>query len=167
MKKLLLALMVAVVFASVGWCQSGFTQKDRELLIELKTRGQEMDKRFMEFRQAIDKRFVELREDINKRFEQVDKRFVELRQDTSNRFEQMMNTIWILATIFAAITIGTIGFAIWDRRTMIRPFETKVAEIDKQIAHNQGINETLLEALKEFAATNRRFGEILKRFNLF
>ena len=133
-----------------------------------------MDKRF----EQVDKRFTELRQDMNKRFEQVDKRFTELRQDmnkrfaehredTNNRFEQMMNAIWILATIFAAITIGTIGFAIWDRRTMIRPFETKVADMDKQIIHTQGINEKLLEALKEFGTTNRRFGEILKRFNLF
>ena len=156
MKKLMLALTLIVVFNFVGWCQSGFTQKDRELLIELRMRGQEMDKRF-----------VELRQDMNKRLEQVDNRFGELREDMNNRFGQMMNTIWILATIFAAITIGTIGFAIWDRRTMIRPFETKVADMDIQITHNQGINEKLLEALKEFAATNRRFGEILKRFNLF
>ena len=163
MKKLMLALTLIVVFSFVGWCQSGFTQKDRVLLIELRTRGQEMDKRFVELRQDMNKRL----EQVDKRLEQVDNRFGELREDMNNRFGQMMNTIWILATIFAAITIGTIGFAIWDRRTMIRPFETKVADMDKKITHNQGINEKLLEALKEFAATNRRFGEILKRFNLF
>ena len=163
MKKLMLALTLIVVFSFVGWCQSGFTQKDRVLLIELRTRGQEMDKRFVELRQDMNKRL----EQVDKRLEQVDNRFGELREDMNNRFGQMMSTIWILATIFAAITIGTIGFAIWDRRTMIRPFETKVADMDIQITHNQGINEKLLEALKEFAATNRRFGEILKRFNLF
>ena len=94
-----------MVFNSTGWCQSGFTQKDRELLIELRTGMLEIDKRF----EQVDKRFAGLREDMNKRFEQVDK-----------RFEQMMNTLWILAAIFTAITVGTIGFALWDRRTMIR-----------------------------------------------
>jgi hypothetical protein len=76
----------------------------------------------------IDKRF----EQIDKRFEQVDKRFAELREDMNKRFEQMMNTLWILAAIFTAIVVGTIGFALWDRRTMIRPFEAKVTEMDNK-----------------------------------
>ncbi len=76
----------------------GFTAKDRELLIELRTR---MD--------LIDKRFEELREDMNKRFEQVDK-----------RFEQMMQFMGILAAIFTAMTVGVFAFAWWDRRTVIR-----------------------------------------------
>ncbi len=145
-------VLVFVVFNSTGWCESGFTQKDRELLIELRTRMLEIDKRF----EQVDKRFAELREDMNKRFEQVDK-----------RFEQMMNTLWILAAIFTAITVGTIGFALWDRRTMIRPFETKVTEMDKKIENNQQINQNLIAVLKDFAASNKRFAGIIKRFNLF
>ena len=102
----MLVLFLLLIFTSPSWCETGFTQKDRELLIELKTRVSEMDKRI-----------VGLREDINKRFEQVDK-----------RFEQMMSFIWILAAIFAVMLSATIGFAIWDRRTMIRPFETNIIQ---------------------------------------
>ena len=155
----MLMMLVFLAFNSTGWCESGFTQKDRELLIELRTRMLEIDKRF----EQVDKRFTELREDMNKRFEQMDKRF----EQVDKRFEQMMNTLWILAAIFTAIVVGTIGFALWDRRTMIRPFETKVTEMDKKIENNQQINQTLIAALKDFAATNKRFAEILKRFNLF
>ncbi len=36
----------------------------------------------------------------------------------------------ILAGTFATITAVAISFAIWDRRTMIRPFEDK----DKELA---------------------------------
>lgn len=43
---------------------------------------------------------------MNKRFEQVDKRLEQM----DKRFEQMMSFIWILPTIFAAMTVGTIGF---------------------------------------------------------
>ncbi|MBW2098577.1 MAG: hypothetical protein JRG77_07210 [Deltaproteobacteria bacterium] len=71
-----------------------------------------VDKRF----EGIDKRFEELRQDMNKRFEQVDKRF----EQVDKRFEQMMNFMWILASIFAAMTVANIGFAYWDRRTIIR-----------------------------------------------
>ena len=76
-----------------------FTQKDRELLIRL-------DERLNQ---------------IEKRFEQVDKRFEELRQDMNKRFEAMQNIMVAIVGAFAAIVAVTIGFAIWDRRTMIRP----------------------------------------------
>ncbi len=56
---------------------NGFTQKDRELLIELKVRLKEIDKRF----EQIDRRF----EQIDKRFEQIDKRFEQI----DKRFEQI------------------------------------------------------------------------------
>jgi hypothetical protein len=46
---------------------------------------------------------------MNKRFEEVDK-----------RFEQMMNFLWMLTGIFTTLTMGVIGFAYWDRRTILR-----------------------------------------------
>jgi Zn-dependent M32 family carboxypeptidase len=146
-----------------AWSETGFTQKDRELLIELKTRMDGIDKRFEGQREDINKRFEELREDMNKRFEQVDKRFEQM----DKRFEQMMSFTWILATIFGAIVAVTIGFAVWDRRTMIRPFETKVAELDKRITVNRSDYETLISVLKEYSETNKKFANIIHRFNLF
>jgi predicted PurR-regulated permease PerM len=90
--------------------QTTFTQEDRKILIELKAALTQIDKRFNQVDKRfdqVDKRFAELREDMNKRFEQVDK-----------RFEQFMSFVWILAAIFGAMTGVTIGFALWDRRTM-------------------------------------------------
>jgi preprotein translocase subunit SecF len=118
----LMLFFLLLAFPYLSRAQNGFTQKDRELLIRLDTKVTEMDKRF----EQVDKRFAEMREDMNKRFEQVD-----------NRFGEMMTYIGILAAIFAAITVGTISFALWDRRTMIRPFESKVADLDKKITDNK------------------------------
>lgn len=73
----------------------GFTQKDRELMIRIDERLNQMDRRFKQ----VDKRF----EQVDKRFEQVDKRFEqiykqfdivntrieELRADTNKRFEEL------------------------------------------------------------------------------
>ncbi len=151
-KFFLLLMMVFLLFTSVGWGQTGFTQRDRELLIELKTRIYEIDKRF---------------EQVDKRFEQVDIRLKELREDMNNRFGQMMSFILILAGIFGAMTAATIGFALWDRKTMIRPFETKVAAINEKIKINQETNQNLIAALKDYAQKDRRFADVLKRFNLF
>jgi len=118
----LIFLFLLLAFSSLSRAQNGFTQKDRELLIRLDTKVAEMDKRF-----------GDLRDDMNKRFEQVDKRF----EQVDNRIGEMMTYIGILAAIFAAITVGTISFALWDRRSMIRPFEPKVAELDNKITENK------------------------------
>jgi cell division protein FtsL len=72
----------------------------------------------------------------------------------------------MLIGVFTAITAATIGFALWDRRTMIRPFETKVKEIETKIDTLNTSNKNLLESLRELAKTDTRLAEILKQFNL-
>ena len=134
-------LVINLTVASVA--AAGFTDKDRALLIRLDERLNQVDKRF----EQVDKRFEELRNDMNKRFEQVDKRFeqvdkrfeqvdkrfeqvnkhfeqVDKRFEEMNRhFEQMLDIMLGVVAAFASIVAVTIGFAIWDRRTMVRPFE--------------------------------------------
>ncbi|UCH97224.1 MAG: hypothetical protein JSV88_10340 [Candidatus Aminicenantes bacterium] len=167
MKKLILLLILSfIAFTPAVRGQSAFTQKDRDLLIELKTRITEIDKRF----EQIDKRFEELRTDTNKRFEELrtdtNKRFEALRTDTNKRFEQLISFIYILAGIFGAMTVITIGFALWDRKTMIRPFETKVKEMEKEIAANREINQKIIAFNKDYAAKNRQYSDALKRHQL-
>jgi len=94
--------------------------------------------------------------EMDKRFGQVD-----------NRFGDMMNYILILVAVFASMTALTIGFALWDRRTMIRPFESKVKEIENKLDRVQTINSDLISALKEYAQKDARFAEIIKGFKIF
>ena len=101
--------------------------------------------------------------EIDRRFEQVDK-----------RFSDMMNYIIIMAVVFASMTGLTIGFALWDRRTMIRPFESKVKEIESTINKTQErldkaqkTDDELISALREYAKKDRKFAEIIKGFNIF
>ena len=181
----------------------GFTQEDRERIIRLETT-------LTLFMEATDQRFIELREDINKRFEQVDKRieqvdqrfielredmnirFIELREDMNKRFEQadkrfeqMMNTLQLIAGIFTVLTLGVIGFAYWDRRTIIRKAKEETLEtlageaapkeqatIDRAVA--QAVQEIkkdqrlpdLLSALRKLAATDPPLANVLKEFHL-
>ncbi len=139
-----------------------FTQKDRELLIRLDERLDQIDKRF----DQIDKRFEELRQDMNKRFEQVDKRFEELRQDMNKRFEQVDKRFESLQTMmmamvgaFAAIVAVTIGFAIWDRRTMAKPFEYKIQENSRKI-------DEIVNVLKELGRHDERIATVLRSISL-
>ena len=151
---------VAILFiAHPGLAQDGFTQKDRELLIRLTVKMEEMDKRF---------------EQVNKRFEQVDKRFGELRADMNARFDQLINMMIAIISAFSGIVVVTIGFAIWDRRTMIRPFETKVRNIEVRLEEVSGqakifdeekLNR-LIGAMKKIAGGNKEIAEALRSFNL-
>ena len=113
----------------------GFTQEDRERLIRLETTL----KVFME---------------------QTNKRFEELRVDMNKRYEQMMNFLWMLTGIFTTLTVGVIGFAYWDRRTILRKARDEaLKEVEKEWRLSK-----LLEALKELAKDDLRLLEALKKY---
>jgi len=105
-------LIIGLIFlSSLIFAESGFSEQDRERLIRVETAL----KVFME---QVDKRF----EQVDKRFEQVD-----------SRFGQMMGFFMILTAIFTTLTLGVIGFAYWDRRTIIRKAkEETILEIEKE-----------------------------------
>jgi ABC-type lipoprotein release transport system permease subunit len=154
MKKItdgIIALIFVMSLVSVCFAESGFSQEDRDRLIRMEATlqvfMQQVDKRF----EQVDKRFEELREDMNKRFEQVDK-----------RFDQMMTFLWILAGIFTALVAAVIGFAYWDRRTIIRRAKEEAMEEMKR----DGFLRSILEVLKEISPDIPKLEEALRRHNL-
>ena len=168
MKKItdgIIALIFVMSLVSVCFAESGFSQEDRDRLIRMEATlqvfMQQVDKRF----EQVDKRF----EQVDKRFEQVDKRFEELREDMNKRFEQvdkrfeqMMTFLWILAGIFTALVAAVIGFAYWDRRTIIRRAKEEAIEEMKR----EGFSRSILEVLKEISPDIPRLEEALRRHNL-
>jgi len=92
---------------------------------------------------------------VETKIEAIDRRFDDMQKQTDR-----------LSAIFTAIVVAVIGFAIWDRRTMIRPFENKVKVIEDEIAENRSKLHTLLEALRILSKKNEDVAEVLKRFNL-
>jgi len=97
----------------------------------------------------------QLREDMNKQFDRIDK-----------QFDRLVNIMLGIFGAFAAMCGGTIWFALWDRRTMIRPFEDKVKKIEDDISENRNKLHTLLEAFKTLSKTDEKVANILKKFNL-
>jgi predicted PurR-regulated permease PerM len=110
-KAILLFLLFFFPSYTISAQEVAFTQEDREGLIKVGVKLEEIEKR-------IEQRF----EEIDKRFEQVDKRLEELRMDMNKRFDQITTFMWIIASVFGGIVAVTIGFAILDRRIMMRPF---------------------------------------------
>jgi hypothetical protein len=157
MKKIIfyrLFLTILVLFACTTMSNAQtFTQEDRARLIRTETKLEELEKRMVEGFEQVDKRF----EQVNKRFEQVDKRF-------EDNFTYMGYLITLFGGMFAAI----VAFALWDRRTMIRPFERKVSEIENEILKLKKDKNSgkMLAALRDLAKTDLKLAEILKSHNL-
>ena len=156
MKRIILVffLILWVVPAIVSGIEVAPRITDKEIIERLtrleegqKSILREMDKRF----EAIDRRF----ETIDKRFEAIDRRF----EAIDRRFDQLNNLIIGIIGAFSAIVAVTIGFAIWDRRSMIRPFEDKVEELRKT-------DQKFLEILKTLAREDKKLAEVLKSFGI-
>jgi len=153
MKLRIMAMILVwmMLLSPVCYAESGFTQEDRDRLIRLEAALQT-------FMQQVDKRF----EQVDKRFEQMDKRIDDLREDMNKRFEQMMTFLWILAGIFTALVAAVIGFAYWDRRTIIRRAKEETMEEMKK----EGLLRSIIQVLKEMAPDNPKLAESLRKYNL-
>lgn len=148
-------VIVGVILAAApALAAEGFTQQDRDLLIELKVRVDELEKRMIQGFENVDKRF----EQVDKRFEQVDKRF----EEVQNRFGDMFNYFYILTGIFTTIMVASIGFAFWDRRTVIRQARKEAIEVIEQ----EGVTRRMLEALRTAAQENEALAKAMRNFNL-
>ncbi len=139
-------------------------QEERQIvrdIAEIKATLEQLSKRIEDTNKRIEDTNKRI-EDTNKRIEDVNKRI----EDVNKRIDDLMNFLWILAGIFSAITAVTIGFALWDRRTMIRPFEDKVKSIEKDTLENKEKVQRLIEILRELAKEDDKVARVLKYMNL-
>ena len=126
-------------------------------LIEIEQKQAVFDERFKQ----IDKRF----EAIDKRFEDINRRFAELRDDMNRRFDQLYTFLWIITGIFTAVMVGTLGFAYWDRRTIIAEAKRQTLEELERDVKPEKLRK-LLNVAREYAKENEKFREILKKEGL-
>ena len=140
MKKIILPFVLSflLLFTNLSFAQKvGFTQEDRERLIRL---------------EATLKVFMD----------QTNRRFAELREDMNKRFDQMMKFLWMLVAIFTTLTATVIGFAYWDRRTIIRKARDEAIEaIEKE-----GRLRDLIRALRRLAEEDKKLADVLRSFGL-
>ncbi|MHB8259622.1 MAG: hypothetical protein ACYDEC_05075 [Bacteroidia bacterium] len=99
----------------------------------------------------------------------IDKRLVRMeatQEQHEKRFESVENRMNNMMLLFGGLVAAIIGFAIWDRRTMIHPFETKVKEIENSLELKSTRVESILSSLRELAKTDNKVAEVLKTHNL-
>jgi len=118
-----------------------------------------VDKRF----EAVDKRFEMLQHNMDKRFEQMDKRFEQM----DKRFDDQMSFLYLLTTIFTAFTGGVIGFALWDRRSIVdKSKQESLQEFKKEIANDISKLDKIVQIIEELAKVDERVAKILEKHHL-
>ncbi|KPA13095.1 conserved hypothetical protein, membrane [Candidatus Magnetomorum sp. HK-1] len=95
-------------------------------------RFEAVDKRF----EAVDKRFEAMLREMNQRFESVDQRFESMLREISQRFESvdkridlLSNYIIAMSGMFLSMFLAIIGYAIWDRRTILEKAQKKTEQL--------------------------------------
>ncbi len=153
MSKWLLALVLCL--SVVHAREVPFTLEDRDRLIrmeaELKALSKSVDTRFEEMNKRMDARF----EEMNKRIDEVNR-----------KIDMLFNFLWIITGIFTTITVATIGFAIWDRRTTLKPFEDRIKDLDKRLEKGEDMDKKFLDALRTLAQRDKELTELLKKYNM-
>jgi len=138
MKRLkFIVIMILFLSGQSVWAKDvPYTLEDRDRLIRVETKIEQIDKRF----EQIDKRF----EQIDKRFEQIDRRIERLETTMMGGFGLLFTTM-----------IGLVGFVLWDRRTALSPAIRKNKELEER-------GDKIEKALKEYAYKEPKLAEILR-----
>ncbi len=90
----------------------------------------------------------------------------QLRQDMNAQFDRLSQLMLGILGAFTALVATTIGFALWDRRTMVRPFESKVQAMENELARDRESLHSLLEAFRSLGKSDERVADVLRQFRL-
>ena len=86
---------------------------------------------------------------------EMDRRF----DSIENQIQNLVNILIGIVLAFAGIVAVTIGFAIWDRRTALRPTLKEISEVREK-------ENKIIDALAQYAKSEPKMAEILRTFGL-
>jgi len=132
-----------------------FTQEDRDRIIRIETTLQV-------FMQQTDKRFESMQNQMDKRFEQVDKRLESMQNQVDKRFEQLTSFLWMIVSIFTTLVVAILGFAIWDRRTII----SRAKEEALEAVRAESKLDDILKAMRRISEVDSNWKTVLSQLNL-
>ena len=115
--------------------------------------------RLEEGQSAIRAEMSQLREDMHRQNQH-------LRDDINAQFDRLFQLLLGLLGTFTALVTATISFALWDRRTMLRPVERRVSSLEEEMVDNQPRVAALLNALRTLSQRDPELAAVLKNFNL-
>ena len=152
-------------FLASAFTQPTFTQQDRERIIRLEVKQEEMSKRFEQRFEQFEKRL----DKMDERFDKMDERFDRM----DERFDTQLNILLSAMGILLTGMIALAGYILWDRRTSMIPLEARVKQIEQvqdihfsSLSANQTKLKSLVETLQTLGKKDPEVITILKQFNL-
>ena len=119
-----------------------------------------------QLRQDMNQQNQQQREDMGQLREDMNRQNQQLREDMNLQFARQFRLTLALLGAFSALVAAIIGFALWDRRTMLRPLERTVTSLTEDLSSNRQRLEALLDALRTLGQRNPEVARVLKQFNL-
>ena len=128
----------------------------------------------------VNRRIDDLDKKFSQRIDDLDKKFSQRIDDVNRRIDDLTNTVnnlfvltITLSGIMATLIAGLFGYIIWDRRTMMKPIQEKVEQLEKDfnmeldLHHDHGsLPVRLIKALRELAKTDEKLATVLRSFSL-
>ena len=151
---MLLLLLALLCPSGAGAVETAPPISDREIIERLTKVETKID--------ANTAALTQLRQDMNTQFGRIDVQFGRI--DT--QFDRLTQLMLGILGAFTALVVATISFALWDRRTMIRPFESKVQAIEKELARDRESLHSLLDAFRSLGKSNEQVADVLRQFRL-
>lgn len=103
---------------------------------------------------------------LETRLDTLEATIEQLREDMNVQFDRQFQLTLALLAAFTVLMAGTISFAVWDRRTMIRPFERTVRTLEDNLNTTRHRGESLLEAFRALGQRDPAVADVLRQFHL-
>ena len=153
--------------------QAALNQRISDINNQLNQRIDDLDKKLNQRIDDLDKklsqRINDLDKKLNQRIDDVNRRIDDLTNTVNNLFVLTITLSGIMATLIA----GLFGYIVWDRRTMMKPIQEKVEQLEKDfnreldLHHEHGsLPARLIKALRELARTDEKLAAVLRSFSL-
>ena len=131
---------------------------DREIIERLTRVETKLDANtaaIAQLREDMNTQIAQLREDMNAQFGRIEA-----------QFDRLYNLMLGIVGAFVVLVVATIGFALWDRRTMLRPVEDRIKTVEDEQARDRERLDALLEVFRALGQGDERVAGVLRQFRL-
>ena len=121
----------------------------QQLREDMNRQNEQLRADMQQLREDMNRQNEQLREDMNRQNEQlrtdIGQQMQQLREEMTEQFARQFHLTLALLAAFSTLVAAILGFALWDRRTMLRPFERSVRSLEEDIGNNRRRLDALVE----------------------
>ncbi len=126
----------------------------------------DMNLQMQQLRKDMNLQMQRLREDMQLQNQHLREDMKQVRTDMNSQFERHFQLILGVLAAFTLMFVSILGFAVWDRRTMVRPFADKVRSLEDDLSTKGRRLDVILDAIRSLGQRDERVATILKRLHL-